>query len=135
MKSLLLICSLVASTACLAQDTDVVQKKPLQVSVSTKKVFLRGTKEEKIEAVRADVGDIIEYTLTYKNTSYAPVKSVRAALPIPDGYSYVQGSAQPNLDSAPNNGYLVWTLGSLQPQSSVAVSAKLKLFRIPKVSK
>lgn len=105
---------------------------PLEVTVSTKKVFIKGSKEEKIEAVRADIGDVIEYSLSYKNVSTDIARDVKAALPIPDGYTYIQGSALPSLSNASKGGYLVWNIGQIKPKSSVSVSAKMRLSRVPK---
>lgn len=107
-------------------------KQPLQVTVSTKKIFKSGTKEEKIEAVRADVGDVIEYTLQYKNISEQTARDVKVAFPIPDGYTYQKNSASPILSEAPTESYLVWSLGTIKVNASVSVSAKFKLVRIPK---
>lgn len=134
MRIQLIAAVLLASSIFSAHAAAVLPvKQPLTVALSTKKIFVEKKKESKLEVSRAELGDVIEFTLTYQNSSAQPVYSVKAALPIPDGYDYIEKTAIPAITTAPLNGILVWNVGSLKPKETKAVVARLILKRIPKL--
>ena len=64
-------------------------------------------KEQFLDATSVKPGDVLEYRATYSNRSAASVKSVVAALPIPEGLQYQPKSAKPfvaALQAATNDG-------------------------------
>ncbi len=52
-------------------------------------------RESRANADTAKPGDILEYVVTYRNTTREPVRDLQATLPIPPATELVPGSARP----------------------------------------
>lgn len=111
--------------------------------------------EQLLAAPTVMPGDVIEYKVTYKNTSTKPVVGLVADLPIPDGLEYLPKSTKPGAALAkaatkngeysaeplmrkladnkselvPYNEYraLRWNLGQLPAGGVAAVTARVKV--------
>jgi uncharacterized repeat protein (TIGR01451 family) len=69
---------------------------PLETKIEQRKVARAADGAETLapaEAVRP--GDVIEYTVTYRNTGKAALSKLEATLPIPAETEFVAGSARP----------------------------------------
>lgn len=108
-------------------------------------------------AEKTNPGDVIEYSAAYANNGKVAVKNLSGVLPIPKGVTYVLGSAKPAAVYASTDGVnfalaplkrkvrdangvekevavplseyttLRWSLGTLEPQKQVYVSARMQL--------
>ncbi|MDB5930855.1 MAG: conserved repeat domain protein [Polaromonas sp.] len=111
--------------------------------------------EQLVAAPSVMPGDVIEYKVTYKNTSAKPVDGLVADLPIPEGLEYLPKSAKPGAalvkaaakdgqyaaeplmrklpdnksEPVPYNEYraLRWNLGQLPAGAESAVTARAKV--------
>jgi uncharacterized repeat protein (TIGR01451 family) len=129
----------------------------VKAELKQEKVTVLGGKEVKGPADKTAPGDVIEYTVVYKNTDKSPAGNVVAHLPIPANMVFVAGSAVPagamaSLDSinfapiplkhkvknaqgqmveqdVPLSEYraLRWSLGDLAAGESRTVSARVKV--------
>lgn len=116
--------------------------------------------EELVPALEAEVGDTIEYQITYQNQGKNVAQAVAATLPVPEGaMSYLAGSAAPKAVQASLDGktfaplpltrevvrkglrvvervpaseyrFLRWNLGDLAPGQAVTVSSRMKVISI-----
>lgn len=152
LTTLLLWTLLLIGTRTFAADAEQVSATlhAFQVVTSGKDVKL-------VPTTQANLGDVIEYQVTYQNNGTTPAKQVMATLPVPaNGMAYIDGSATPaallaSLDGktyapAPlkrefvRNGrrqteavppseyrFLRWDLGDLAPGQSVTVSSRMRL--------
>jgi uncharacterized repeat protein (TIGR01451 family) len=131
---------------------------PDQVSATLHafQVVTSGKDVKLVPTTQANLGDVIEYQVTYQNNGKTPARQVLATLPVPEGMAYVDASAAPaaplaSLDGktfAPTplkrefvrNGrrqtetvppteyrFLRWDLGELAPGQSVTVSSRMRL--------
>lgn len=116
--------------------------------------------EKLTPALEAEVGDTIEYQITYHNQGKTAAQAVAATLPIPAGsMSYLAGSAAPKAVQASLDGktfgalpltrevvrkglrviervpaseyrFLRWNLGDLAPGQSLTVSSRMKVISV-----
>jgi uncharacterized repeat protein (TIGR01451 family) len=139
----------------MAQQAGGAVAKPVEATLS---VFHVGKtadgKEALLPADKASPGDTLEYQTLHKNNGKSVIKSLTATLPLPEGISYVPGSAKPANAQAsvdgkvfaaiplkamvknaqgkleerlvPYSDYraLRWTLGELPANEQVTVSAR-----------
>jgi uncharacterized repeat protein (TIGR01451 family) len=73
-------------------------------------------------------GDVIDYTLTYRNTGDEPLTNLTLDDLLPDAVTYVADSIQPadkGDDSVPTE--LKWTIGNLDPGASGTASFSVKV--------
>ena len=68
---------------------------PVHVTLRARHVGVVNGKEVFTSAEKARPGDVIEYQVTCRNGSSAPVRQVMATLPLPEGIEYVAASAMP----------------------------------------
>ena len=155
--SLFLVMGAFAGGSLAIRDAIAQNAQDLQVSL---KAFRVTTNEEKKETlVSADQvkpGDIIEYQVTYSNTSSRSLRNVQATLPIPPALEYIAETAEPAQVSASLDGktfqtaplmrrtpaggqqkteavplreyrFLRWTIGELGAKKAVKVSARAKI--------
>jgi len=144
-----------AGTKVFAADTQAVDVRLQAFQVSA------GQGGEKlVPALEAEVGDTIEYQITYRNQGKTPAQAVAATLPIPAGsMSYLAGSAAPKAVQASLDGktfaplpltrevvrkglrvvervpaseyrFLRWSLGDLAPGQAVTVSSRVKVVSV-----
>lgn len=78
--------SAVASTPIKAVTVELTQSKVVKNAKGV---------EQLVPAPTVMPGDVIEYKVTYKNTSAKPVNGLVADLPIPEGLEYLPKSAKP----------------------------------------
>jgi len=121
--------------------------------------------EKLVPATDAEVGDTIEYQITYQNQGKSAAQAVAATLPVPEGaMSYLAGSAAPKAVQASVDGkkfaplpltrevvrkglrivervpvseyrFLRWDLGDLAPGQAVTVSSRMKVISVGAPSK
>ena len=85
-----------ATLPAMAQQTGNQASKPVEVTLTVFRVGKSAEgKEALLSADKAGPGDILEYQTAHKNNSKSVVKSLVATLPLPDGISYLPGSAKP----------------------------------------
>ena len=89
------------------------QDSPLSIGLSVKKIVRVKNEERKVDASRAEPGDILEYRAVYKNIGEATLNALSAILPLPEHTTLVGDSAYP-----------------ANPEASTR-SAKEKFARIP----
>ena len=86
----------VVVSPAMAQQTGAQASKPVEATLS---VFRLGKtaegKEALLPADKAAPGDTLEYQTAHKNNGKSAIKSLVATLPLPDGISYLPGSARP----------------------------------------
>jgi len=127
----------------------------VSVVLTAQRVAVVNGKETLSPADQASPGDVIEYRAEYKNAGANAVKQLAATLPVPNGMAYVAGTGAPQLASldgkkfeavplqrrmkladgrevlrdVPANEYraLRWTLGTLAPNGSRAVTARVRV--------
>lgn len=132
-------------------------KESLKAIMSAQKIVVRDAKETKQSANTVKPGDIVEYTVEYRNESAQALRNVQGLLPIPKGMTYVGISAKPvgaqastdgksfeamplkRFEKQPNGGNaavivplkeyreLRWDLGDIAPKSSKTVSARVQV--------
>jgi uncharacterized repeat protein (TIGR01451 family) len=69
---------------------------PLETKIEQRKVVRAADGAESLVAAEAvKPGDVIEYTVTYRNTGKAGLSKLEATLPIPSETELVAGSARP----------------------------------------
>lgn len=92
---LLLLLSVFATPA-IAQKLTVAVANPVEATLSAARI-VKGVdgKETVVPAEKIAPGDLIEYQTSYKNNTKATIRSLVAALPLPEGTTYVPGSAKP----------------------------------------
>jgi uncharacterized repeat protein (TIGR01451 family) len=133
----------------------------VKVEMKQEKVTNQNGKEVMVSAEKSAPGDIVQYTVTYKNADKAPAKQVLATLPIPAGTEYVSGTANPSGALASTDGTnfspiplkrmiknsegktveqevpvseyraLRWSLGELAGGASRSVSARVRIRTAP----
>jgi uncharacterized repeat protein (TIGR01451 family) len=150
-----LLVGVVAVMPAIAQQANNAAAKPVEATLS---VFHVGKtadgKEALLPADKAAPGDTLEYQTLHKNNGKSAIKSLTATLPLPEGISYVPGSAKPANAQASVDGKvfaaiplkamvknaqgkleerlvpyadyraLRWTLGELPANDQVTVSAR-----------
>ena len=150
-----MLVGILAVMPAMAQQTGNTAPKLVEATLS---VFHVGKsadgKEALLPADKASPGDTLEYQIVHKNNSKSAVKFLTATLPLPEGISYVAGSAKPanaqaSLDGkvfvaipiktmgkaadgkleerlVPYSEYraLRWVVGELQANAQVSVSAR-----------
>lgn len=144
-----------AGTKVFAADTQAVDVRLQAFQVTTSQGG-----ETLAPALEAEVGDIIEYQITYQNQGKALAQSVAATLPVPAGsMHYLAGSAAPKAVQASTDGktfaplpltrevmrkglrvvervpaseyrFLRWNLGDLAPGQAVTVSSRMKVVSV-----
>ena len=86
----------VVVSPAMAQQTGNQASKPVEATLS---VFQVGKSAEGKEALlpadKAAPGATLEYQTVHKNNGKSAIKSLVATLPLPDGISYLPGSARP----------------------------------------
>jgi uncharacterized repeat protein (TIGR01451 family) len=130
---------------------------PIEVRLESHKVVRAADgKEALVKADAAKPGDVIEYAVTYRNTSSDTVRNLEATLPIPAHTEFIHGTTRPasakaSLDStafadmplkrrATRDGkaldemvpfgdyrYLRWYPGELAAGKSLTFSARVKV--------
>ena len=96
LTSLLLWTLVLAGTSAFAADAGQVA-----VTLHAFQVVGAGKDQRLAPTVQANPGDVIEYQVTYQNTSAAPARQVKATLPVPEGgMAYLEGSASPGLQAS-----------------------------------
>ena len=128
----------------------------VEAKLSASIVRMVGNKEVLELADKAKPGDVIEYSVVYRNPS-KPVKGVLATLPVPQGMEYIAGSAAPKTATASLDGntfaaiplkrqvkladgktveqlvpysdyrFLQWKLGDMANKASFKVSARMRV--------
>ena len=145
-----------AGTKVFAADTQSVD-----VRLQAFQVVVKDKGDEKlVPATDADVGDTIEYQVTYRNQGKSTAQAVAATLPVPEGaMSYLAGTAAPMAVQASLDGnkfaplpltrevvrkglrivervpvadyrFLRWDLGDLAPGQAVTVSSRMKVISV-----
>lgn len=145
-----------AGTKVFAADTQAVD-----VRLQAFQVVAQDKGAEKLlPALEAEVGDTIEYQITYLNQGKSVAQSVAATLPVPEGaMHYLAGSAAPKAVQASLDGkkfsplpltrevmrkglrvvervpaseyrFLRWDLGDLAPGQSITVSSRMKVMSV-----
>ena len=128
----------------------------VEAKLSASIVRMVGNKEVLELADKAKPGDVIEYSVVYRNPS-KPVKGVLATLPVPQSMEYIAGSAAPKTATASLDGntcaaiplkhqvkladgktveqlvpyneyrFLQWKLGDMPNKASFKVSARMRV--------
>lgn len=94
-RRFLLICALLL-TALAAYSSFAHALEPLEIRLEQFQVTTDKKGKEKLVAVdRIKPGEVMEYVATYANRSKKPIAGLSAALPIPPGAEYLEGTAQP----------------------------------------
>ena len=157
MRSLLKIVA-IGAFACLSMPAlaDGEAANQVEAKLSASIVRMVGNKEVLELADKAKPGDVIEYSVVYRNAS-KPVKGVLATLPVPQGMEYLAGSAAPKTATASLDGntfaaiplkrqvkladgntveqlvpyneyrFLQWKLGDMANKASFKVSARMRV--------
>ena len=69
---------------------------PLVSTIEQRKVVVAADGRERLEAGEAvGPGDVVQYTVTLRNTTAQALKNVQATLPIPANTEYIPASARP----------------------------------------
>ena len=89
------------------------QPEPLSVSKS-------------VDNDQAEVGEVLTYTITYKNNTDQSVQHISIADAIPLNTQYIEGSATGNPTYDPNTKTLTWQVSSLGAGEGGSVSFKVK---------
>lgn len=112
-------------------------------------------RETLVPAETAKPGDVLQYTITYRNTGSAPVTSLTNTLPIPTPMEFLPGTDQPKAASASTDGraffpiplmrqskadadklepvpyaeyrFLRWYAPKLEPKQSLRYSARVRV--------
>jgi len=141
-----------AGTKVFAADTQAVD-----VRLQAFQVVADKGAEKLVPATESEVGDTIEYQITYQNNGKNAARGVAATLPVPDGaMKYLPGSAAPKAVQASVDGkkfmtlpltrevmkdgvrvtervpaadyrYLRWDLGDLAPGQAVTVTSRMRV--------
>ena len=141
-----------AGTKVFAADTQAVD-----VRLQAFQVLADKGAEKLVAATEAEVGDTIEYQITYQNNGKTAAKGVAATLPVPEGaMKYLPGSAAPKAIQASVDGkkymalpltrevlrngvtvtervpaadyrFLRWDLGDLAPGQAVTVTSRMRV--------
>ena len=128
----------------------------VEAKLSASIVRMVGNKEVLELADKAKPGDVIEYSVVYRNPS-KPIKGVLATLPVPQGMEYLAGSVTPKTATASLDGntfaaiplkrqvkladgktveqlvpysdyrFLQWKLGDMANKASFKVSARMRV--------
>ena len=86
----------VAASPAMAQQTGNQASKLVEATLSVFRVGKTAEgKEALLPAAKAAPGDTLEYQTVHKNNGKSAIKSLVATLPLPDGISYLPGSAKP----------------------------------------
>lgn len=127
----------------------------VSVVLTAQRVAVVDGKEVLSPAEQASPGDVIEYRAEYRNGGAAVVKQLAATLPVPSGMEYLPKTGAPQLASldgktfssvplkrrvrladgrevlrdvpASEYRWLRWTIGTLAPQQSRAVTARVRV--------
>lgn len=116
--------------------------------------------ETLVPALEADIGDTIEYQITYQNQGKDVARAVAATLPVPEGaMRYLAGSAAPKAVQASVDGktfaplpltrevvrkglrivervpaseyrFLRWDLGDLAPGQAITVTSRMRVVSV-----
>lgn len=92
---IVLLGALVASLSVATPAAHAQQKDPVAVNLTAKKVVVKNGKETLESADKAKPGDVIQYEAVYRNSGAAPVQGLQATVPVPEGLTFVGGSATP----------------------------------------
>lgn len=141
-----------AGTKVFAADTQAVD-----VRLQAFQVVADKGAEKLVPATEAEVGDTIEYQITYRNNGKTAAKGVAATLPVPErAMKYLPGSAAPKAVQASVDGekymalpltrevmrdgvkvtervpaaeyrFLRWDLGDLEPGKAVTVTSRMRV--------
>jgi uncharacterized repeat protein (TIGR01451 family) len=131
--------------------------------MSASKVVVEAQKEMKVSASQAKPGDVIEYSVVYRNRDASMARNVMATMPVPKGMEFLPQTATPadvmaSLDGShfaavplmrkvkkadgseveemvPFSEYrfLRWSLGELPAKGSKSVSARMRILSTPSV--
>jgi uncharacterized repeat protein (TIGR01451 family) len=131
--------------------------------MTASKLAMEGRKETKVSASEAKPGDVIEYSVVYRNRDANVARNVMATMPVPKGMEFLPKTASPmevmaSLDGAhfaavplmrkvkqadgteaeqmvPFSEYrfLRWSLGELPANGSKSVSARMRILSTPSV--
>ena len=86
----------VVASPVIAQQTGNQASKPVEAKLSVFRVGKSAEgKEALLPADKAAPGDTLEYQTAHKNSGKSAIRSLVATLPLPDGISYLPGSAKP----------------------------------------
>ena len=89
-----LLVGLLFAVPSMAQQAVAI--KPVEVTLSVFQVSkVADGKEALRSADKASPGDTLEYQTLHKNNGKLAIKSLTATLPLPEGISYIPGSAKP----------------------------------------
>lgn len=93
MKSVLTAIVLLASS--LLTTNVLAQSNPVTSNLVARRVDTVDGKQVLVPADSVKPGDLVEYATTYRNTSARPIEKLVANVPVPDGTTFVAGSALP----------------------------------------
>ncbi len=92
--------------------------------ITKKDVFLAGDLSISIDGKTVEKGDVLTYTVSYKNYS-GKKADITITDVIPEFTAYVEGSADNN--GVYENGVITWTLTEVEPDETVTVSFNVKV--------
>lgn len=131
------------------------------VALKAQRVSVVDGKETLAPAEKVKPGDVVEYRATYRNAGDQPARQVMATLPVPAGMEFVGRTASPKRLEASLDGntfaqvpltrrvkqadgrevvrvvpaseyrWLRWPIGTLDPQGSRTVVARMKVQTTP----
>lgn len=125
------------------------QQLPLNIALTVKKIVRAHGEDRRIDASRAEPGDVLEYRAVYENVGNATLKELSAILPLPEHTTLVVDSPDPINPEASNRsakdrysplslhpskgkaaavnhyGALRWRVAKLAPKESFSVSARV----------
>ncbi|MFY9259064.1 MAG: hypothetical protein WAO71_00995 [Gallionella sp.] len=140
-----------------AHADDVAVKKDVEVTLLQLKVSKRAQTEVLEPVVQIKPGEVIEYQVSYHNTTKRPISQLQATLPIPKETEYIPNTANPAVVQASLDGVnyapiplrhvvklangqmteqdvpvveyrsLRWSLGDLSANQKKTVSARVRL--------
>lgn len=93
MKSALTAIVLLAGS--LLATSALAQANPVTSNLVARRVDTVDGKQVLVPADSVKPGDVVEYATTYRNTSNRPVEKLVANVPVPNGTTFVAGSASP----------------------------------------
>jgi uncharacterized repeat protein (TIGR01451 family) len=114
---------ILAAVLTLAAAVPLAAQEPAKAGVETrlearKVTRLPDGRENIVDADTAKPGDVIEYVVTYRNSSKEAVRNFQATLPIPQATEYIERSAKPAAAKA-----------SVDAQTFEAMPLKRKAYR------
>ena len=97
---------------------DLVFRNVHEDLIAKKDVFLKGNTAISIDGMAVEKGDVLTYTVTYKNYTGKPIDIIITDL-IPAHTTYVEGSA--NYDGVYADGKLTWKIAAVEPDATITV--------------